>query len=265
MYSLRLKCAADELDFISSELWEAGTIGIRELEESGAVVLVAGFETNDERAILMERFALHSAQWTQEDATDWVAATQNAWPGRPIGERVFLAPVWLAAETPAGRFRIIHNPGLACGTGEHPCTQLAMAALEATDVSAKTVVDIGTGSGLLGVTALCLGASFAIGLDIDEAALSAACENFTLNRLPAVLVAGSADCLRDGCAGITIANISGTVLLSIAGELLRVTGPNGRLVLTGFTGYEVRAIEQTFGKGEITSCGEWRCLSVLLS
>jgi ribosomal protein L11 methyltransferase len=265
MYSLRFKCSADEVDLLSSELWEAGTAGIRELEDGGGVVLIAGFETNDHRIQLLEHFGGRDTHWTQEDSTDWIAETHRAWPPRLIGERIFLAPPWCTEETPAGRVRVLHNPGLACGTGEHPCTQLALAALESVDVTSETVVDIGTGSGLLAIAALRLGASIAVGIDTDEAALSAARENFELNQLPPVLAAGSAECLRDGCATVTVANISGTVLLSIGADLLRVTSMNGRLILTGFSEYDLPAIEQHFGHGTVTSCGEWRCLSVVLS
>jgi len=257
MYSLRLKCAAGEVDLITGELWEAGTAGIRELEEGLGVVLIAGFETNEERASLVQRFAGYGAQWTQEASTDWVDVTRRAWPAREIGQRVFLAPVWCTDETPAGRIRIVHNPGLACGTGEHPCTQMALAALERC-AAGETVADIGTGSGLLAIAAVRLGARLAIGIDIDEAALGAARENFSLNHLTSLLVAGSVDCVRDGWAAVTVANISGTVLLSIADELLRISG--GRLILTGFTEEELSTIKQVFGSGEVTSCGQWRCL-----
>jgi ribosomal protein L11 methyltransferase len=257
MYSLRLKCTADEVDLISGELWEAGTAGIRELEEGLSAVLIAGFETNARRADLMARFAGHDAQWMQEDSTDWVDVTRRAWPAREIGQRVFLAPVWCADETPAGRIRIVHNPGLACGTGEHPCTRLALMALER-GAAGNTVVDVGTGSGLLAIAAVRLGARLAIGIDIDEEALQAARENFSLNQLPGLLVAGSVDCVRDGCAAVTVANISGSVLLSIADDLLRISG--GRLILTGFTEDELFTIKQVFREGDVTACGEWRCL-----
>jgi ribosomal protein L11 methyltransferase len=250
---LHLKCKPAELDLLSAELWEAGTVGIRELEDG----LIAAFETNDQRAELVQRFG---GTWIQEDSTDWVEATHRAWPARLIGNRIFLAPPWCMDETPAGRVRIIHNPGLACGTGEHPCTQLGLAALESLDLKDRTVVDIGTGSGVLAIAALQLGAKIAVGADFDEAALSAARENFELNNLPADLAAGSADCVR--CADVLVANISATVILSIADELLRI---GGRLILTGFSDYELPAMEQTFGTGAVTSSGEWRCLSLQAS
>lgn len=248
MYSLHLKCTAEEKDFLSAELWEAGTVGIRELEDG----LIAGFETNERRADLLARFG---GSWTQEDATDWVEATQRAWPARCIGNRIFLAAHWCKDETPVGRLRIVHNPGLACGTGEHPCTQLAMGALESLELAGKTVVDIGTGSGLLAIAALRLGALKAVGVDLDEAALCAARENFALNGLPADIAVGSVDCLRS--ADVTVANISATVILSIADELLSL---GGTMILTGFSDYELPVVEHTFGRGTVSAQGEWRCL-----
>jgi ribosomal protein L11 methyltransferase len=265
MFALRLRCAPAEVDLISCELWEAGTVGIQELDEENAVLLIAGFETNSGRLDLLQRFAGSKASWTQEDSTDWVEATQRAWPAREIGRFIFLAPPWCTDDTPASRVRIVHNPGLACGTGEHPSTRLALAALETAALAGRTVADIGTGSGILAIAALRLGAVLAIGVDPDESALGAARENFELNDLPPLLAAGSADCLRDGCAAVTVANISGTVLLSIADELLRITSAGGRLILSGFTEQELAVIQHNFGDGEVTSCGEWRCLSVPLS
>jgi ribosomal protein L11 methyltransferase len=265
MFSLRLKCTPSEVDLLSGELWEAGTVGVRELDEENGVLLIASFETNAAHTDLLNRFAGRDTLWVQEDSTDWVEATHKAWPARAVGQRIFLAPPWCLDETPSDRHRIVHNPGLACGTGEHPCSQLALGALEKTNLPGKIVVDIGTGSGVLAIAALRLGASMAIGIDTDEAALAAARENFALNSVPPLLVAGTADCLRDGFAAVTVANISATVLLSIADELLRVTGPRGQLILTGFGEYELPAIQQNFGDGEITSCAEWRCLHAQLS
>ena len=253
MYSLHIECDSDQADLLSAELWEAGTVAIRELADG----LIAAFETNDQRTELLKRFG---GTWTQEDSTDWVEATQRAWPARLIGGKIFLAPHWCQDETPAGRVRIVHNPGLACGTGEHPCTQLALVALESINLKGKTLVDVGTGSGLLAAAALLLGANVAIGVDHDEAALHAARENFELNRLPAHLAVGSADCLR--AADVTVVNISATVILSIADELLRI---GGQLILTGFSDYELPPMQQTFGTGTVTSSGEWCCLSLQAS
>jgi ribosomal protein L11 methyltransferase len=255
MYSVRIVCSREEVDRLSGELWEAGTLGIREIDEGEGVVLIATFE--DPQA----------GGWKEDETIDWVAETQRAWRGRQVGERIFLAPRWSGEPTPRDRFRLIHNPGLASGTGEHPCTQLALAALEQSVVTGCRVVDVGTGSGVLAIAALLFGAGSAVGLDPDEAALGVARENHALNVLAPQLVAGSAECLADGCADITVANISATVLLFLGDELLRITAAGGRLILTGFVESEVAAVQETFPAAEsrMSQSGEWTCVSLQLS
>jgi ribosomal protein L11 methyltransferase len=261
MYSLELLCTTAEVDGLTAELWEAGTGGIRELDrEPGRVLLIAGFENGVHGSALIQRFAAHEPHWREEPETDWVACTENSWPGRLTGRKFFLCPHWCREETPQGRHRLVHNPGLACGTGEHPCTQLGLQALEEVVEPAVRVVDIGTGSGILAVAACQLGASLALGIDPDWQALAVAQNNFRLNELPAVLAAGFADAVASGWADVTVANISGTVLLDIMDDLLRITRPGGVLVLTGFTEAELPTFESLVSGGRVLSSGEWRCL-----
>jgi ribosomal protein L11 methyltransferase len=122
------------------------------------------------------------------------------------------------------------------------------------------VVDIGTGSGILAIAARQLGASLAIGIDPDEQGLLVARDNFRLNELPALLAAGFADAVASEWADVTVANISGTVLLDVMDELLRITKPGGVLVLTGFTEAELSAFQSLVSRGRVLSSGEWRCL-----
>ncbi len=265
MYSLRLVCKSEEVDVISADLWESGTTGIHETEENRDVILVAGFETNERRSGILTRFAAHKPEWYAEDAVDWAAVSRDAWPGRKIGDRFFVVPHWFAAPKVSGRLRLIHNPGLACGTGEHPCTQLALIALEKLLVPGWTVVDVGTGSGMLAIAALRLDAARAIGIDIDSAALAAARENFDLNELTPELVCGSADGLASGCSDLTIANISGTVLLSLWGDLLRITRRPGCLILTGFQEAESTALQKLLPQCEVFALDGWHCLAAKLS
>src|SRR6185437_10559719 len=171
MYSVRITCSRDEVDRVSGELWEAGTLGIREIEEGECVALIATFEN------------AQPGGWKEDQSIDWVAETQRAWPARPVGQRIFLAPPWSRESTPEGRFRLVHNPSFASGTGEHPCTQLALAALEECIAAGSRVIDIGTGSGILAIAARLMGATSAVGLDTDEMALDIARENHALNGL----------------------------------------------------------------------------------
>jgi ribosomal protein L11 methyltransferase len=262
MYSLHLNCSAEEVDAISFSLWEAGTVGIREEDRGRNVELIAGFPDSVARDPLTLEFSRFEPHWEKEDETDWVAATEDSWPAREIGQRIFLAPVWNCHDTSLGRVRVVHNPGLASGTGEHPCTQLALESLERCAAHASVVVDIGTGSGILAITALRLGAKIAVGVDMDLPSLATARQNFALNELPANVVMGSADCIASEVAGVVVANISGTVLLAIADELLRIVKTGGWLILTGFPESELAVVKGLFGAGEVSQINEWRCLTL---
>ncbi|MDQ2950190.1 MAG: 50S ribosomal protein L11 methyltransferase [Acidobacteriota bacterium] len=253
------------MDQLSADLWEFGTAGIRELDYSGKAVLIAGFETNQQRTELLRHFEKYAPEWEREDSTDWVRHTEESWPAREIGEKVFLAPLWSGESTPPGRVRVVHNPGLACGTGEHPCTQLALAAIERYVVQGTRLVDIGTGSGILAIAALTLGVERAVGFDPDTAALQTARENFSLNSVETALVAGSVDCVATGCSDLTVANISGSVLLSIFDDLLRITVPGGRLILTGYNESELAFFLRLLPGADVTAINEWRCVVAKIS
>ena len=236
-------------------------MAVSEEEERGQIVLLAGFEDERNRDILLRQFAGYAPVW-QEDRTDWIGITQKAWPSRAVGQKLFLTPPWCDDRTPPGRVRIIHNPGLASGTGEHPCTQLVLESLERSIIPGVKVLDVGTGSGILSLAALRLGAGFALGVDPDLEALQTARENFEWNRLLPALAAGSTDCIADAWADVTVANISGTVLLSILDDLLRVTRLNGVLILSGFTTDEAKTFLGLFPPTEHTACEGWSCLAV---
>jgi ribosomal protein L11 methyltransferase len=271
MYSLRLICPAGMVEYLSADLWEEGTCGIRELESGRRTELIAAFEAEagDADALaakLLSRFAGWNPHWEREEPTDWVAQTKASWPAREVGETWFVAAPWNHDATPNGRRRLIQNPGLACGTGDHPCTQMALAALEATVKPGDAVADIGSGSGILAIGSLAMGARLAAGVDPDDTVVDAARENLGLNGIMdgptrlLLLVTGSADCLRDEAFEVTVANISSTVILMLVEDLLRITKPGGWVVLTGFNREEGRAFDGILEAVETDELGDWRCL-----
>ena len=262
MYWLRLSCGREAADQLAGRLWELGTTGIRELDFDDKAVLIAHFEATEACADWISEFREYTPEWGQEENIDWTARTKAAWPTREVGQRLFLAAPWTSDATPLGRERVIHNPGGACGTGEHPCSQLALQALEKCVSPKSRVVDIGTGSGLLAIAALLLGAQSAFGFDPDEEALATARGNFALNTLNPQLIVGSAECLANGCADVTVANINATVLLSILDDLMRITREGGWLILTGFTEAELRPFRDMFPDAEVSGIDEWRCITL---
>jgi ribosomal protein L11 methylase PrmA len=86
-----------------------------------------------------------------------------------------------------------------------------------------------------------------------------------LNILPGQCIAGSAGCLADAAADLTIANINATVLLSILNDLLRITRRPGRLILTGFPAAESAPFQQLVPSDEVSELDNWCCLAAMLS
>src|ERR1700720_323256 len=114
------------------------------------------------------------------------------------GSRFFLVPAWRDDPAPAGRFRITVNPGMAFGTGVHETTQLCLEALEKYLTPGMTVLDVGTGSGILAEAARLLGARFVYACDTDPVAVQIAGHGFV----------GSVDAIAGASVDLVVANIS---------------------------------------------------------
>ena len=247
---------------MAAGLWDWNPLALGQTEDGERATLLAGFATEAHRDELLRRFARYEPEWRRDD-TDWVAETRRQWPMRLVGERIVLMTPWDSSTPPEARIRIVLNPGMASGTGEHPCTQLALEALEKVVTKGSRVADIGAGSGILAITAAQLGA-LSLALEPDLGAIDTARENIGLNASKPLLAAGFADALRGGWADITVANISGTVLLAILDDLQRVTKSGGLLILGGFEEQETFRFTSLFPEATLATRAGWACLSVRL-
>ena len=115
--------------------------------------------------------------------TNWEESWKENYPPQPVGEKLLVLPYWLADQVPEDKIPVILDPGLTFGTGAHPSTQMVMAAMEKTLFPGCRCLDLGSGSGILSITALRLGAKSAIGVDIDPKAEDVARENAGYNGL----------------------------------------------------------------------------------
>src|SRR4029077_10674001 len=191
-----------------AELAEAGTLGV--VEGDGFV------EAFFDDFATAEHFGTpHAAP-----ERDWVQETEDAWPPILVGEKFFVVAPWRTDPTPPGRFRLEINPGLQCGTGQHPCTQLCLEAMEQVIRPGDAVLDVGSGSGILSIAAQLLGAGRVVACDIDPDAAKVA--HFFV---------GSADAVRSGSFDVVVANISEDVMGEMRAELERVAT---RRILSGF-------------------------------
>src|SRR6185369_9323104 len=155
MYYLHLEVEPERVDTLLAELWEAGTTGV--IEGDGCV------------DAFFDDFAAAAAFGNPLQAADrdWVQETEDAWPPILVGDKFFVVAPWRKEPTPPGRFRLEINPGIQCGTGQHPCTQLCLEAMERLIRPGDRVLDVGTGSGILSLAARMLGAGQVVACDID--------------------------------------------------------------------------------------------------
>ena len=207
---------ADEL--LALRLWEAGTLGITE----GEGFVDAFFDDED----IASQFGVPQPVV----AVDWVARTHEAFPPLLVGEKFFVAAPWRTEPTPPGRIRLVINPGAQCGTGYHRCTQLCLEAMEKLIRPGDSVLDVGSGSGILSLAATLLGAGRVVSCDIDPDAGG-----------PASFFVGSVDAVRSGTFDLVVANINEDVVGSMRPDFERVAP---KRILSGFQ----------------DDAGEWTCV-----
>ncbi len=192
-----------------AELYEAGTAGI--IEHDGWIE--AFFYDRD--------IAARFGDPVQAEQTDWVQRTYDAWPPLLVGEKFFVVAPWRSDPTPPGRLRLELDPGMQCGTGQHPCTQLCLEAMERIVRPGDAVLDVGSGSGILSIAAKLLGAGRVVACDIDPDAAKKVIPFFV----------GSAGAVRSGSFDVVVANINETVIEELRAEFERVAP---RRILSGF-------------------------------
>ena len=215
LFSLLLHPSPEREDFLVAELQECGTTGIQEDEDGG---LRAFFESSQDAGSLALRLAEFRPELRTESPADWEQITRDAWPPLCVGERFYLVAPWdTEAATPSGRLRLEIYPGMACGTGRHPATQLCLNAIERYVKPGDRVLDVGSGSGILSDAARLMGAGCVVGCDIDPAAVQIARERV---RVP--MFVGSVEAVRSQWADVIVANIDAATLEIITGELARV-------------------------------------------
>ena len=134
-----------------------------------------------EKAVSDLQLTMHVAALAE---TNWEESWKDNYPAVEVGETLIVVPYW-DAENTGGRIPVILDPGLTFGTGAHPSTQMVMEAMEQRVKPGWKCVDLGSGSGILSITALRLGAASAVGVDIDPKAEDIARENAAYNGFTA--------------------------------------------------------------------------------
>ena len=236
-YRIDISCPPpDALD----KLVQLGALDIEPLSDGLAAIIPDGVTVDDvTRALDASRVEVSPAVGRDNESV-WLLSPRAV----RIGSILITPP---QADATADAIRL--NDSAAFGTGRHPTTALCIEALEEalTIMVPESVLDVGTGSGVLALAALRLGVSRAVGLDIDADALKIAAENALLNNLagPLRLVLGGPE-IVDGVWPLVVANVLAAPLIEIAPVLVQRVGSRGRLILSGIPWSLKSEVGQTY-------------------
>lgn len=206
--------------------------------------------------------------------TNWEESWKDRYPPQKIGKRMVIVPYWLDQEEES-RLKVILNPGLTFGTGAHPSTQMVIEQMEEAVKPGDCCLDLGSGSGILSIVALRLGAAQAVGVDIDPKAEDAARENGAYNGFEAPqlrLLTGNitedqelVEALSRETYDVVLVNIVADVIIALAPVLPRFLGEKSTLICSGILDVRLGDVKQALEKAGLTVMQtkekeEWRCV-----
>ncbi|MDO7905476.1 50S ribosomal protein L11 methyltransferase [Paenibacillus sp. JX-17] len=292
-HELTIHTTEEAVEMISNFLHEAGAGGVS-IEESGTLnkerdtsygqwyelplndipeglAVIKGYfaETTDMDEVLTEvkprieglqEFDIDAGSWTTEVRTvnedDWATAWKQYFKPLRVSDRLTIKPTW-EDYTPADpQEQIIElDPGMAFGTGTHPTTSLCLRTLEGVIQGGEEVIDVGTGSGILAIGAIKLGAKHVLALDLDPVAVSSAEENTRLNGLEDRITVKESDLLsllgsHEQGLGVTlpvkviVANILAEIILLFIDDVYQALESNGVYIASGIWKNKEEVVEQ---------------------
>lgn len=234
--ALVVTAPVSEAELAADVLWGLGVAAIEERPSDDGFVELWTSIGDDHEAVVREAEAFPARwrfrvveidpavadTWRQHAVVSWVASD------------LALVPAWLEADIPTSALRVDIDPGASFGLGDHPTTMLSARLLRGVIWPGATVLDVGTGSGVLAVLAARSGAPYVRAIDIAPAAVEATRANAARNG-----VAGEIDVSTmpladvDEPADIVVANLLAPILIELADDLRRVTAPAGTLIISG--------------------------------
>ena len=224
---------------------------------------------------LLNRLDLEMAVAPLPDV-DYEESWKDSYPPQPIGEKLIVLPYWLADLDTAGRQKVILDPGLTFGTGAHPSTQMVMEAMEELVHSGSDCLDLGSGSGILSIAALRLGAKSAIGVDIDPKAEDIAREDANYNGFAApefTALTGNVTAdtqlmatLSQKEYDIVLVNIVADVIIGLAPILPNFLTAKSKLICSGILDTRLEDVTTALTAAGLTVTGirqkeDWRCVT----
>jgi ribosomal protein L11 methyltransferase len=240
----------ERADILLAELDGVGATAIEDIPD-GLRVYFATTAGRDAALTAVRDLPGLTCTSTDVAGDDWAARSQAALGPITVGD-VTVAPPWTV--TPELRSQAPHlvviQPSMGFGTAHHASTRLCLSWLQQIPLAGASVLDVGTGSGVLAITAVRLGATHAVGVDVDPDALANARENVALNDVTGVelreLDLSAAASTLGRRFDVILANLTGGLLCRDAGAFRALASPGARLIISGFRTHEAGQVTGAF-------------------
>lgn len=202
------------------------------IEQFNEIKSTLEYQREQNAGIDLGRLVIETTQVNEED---WSTAWKKYYHPTKIGKRLVVVPCWEEHTLSDGEIRVTLDPGMAFGTGTHETTRLCMQLLEDCVDESTDMLDIGTGSGILAITALLLSAKTAVGVDIDELSVKVAMENAELNNVQdkISLVCGDLTQKISGKYDVICANIVADVIIRLSRDVTTFMHKDSVLLVSG--------------------------------
>lgn len=246
---IRLTIDATEYDSVCETLEQLGALSITlmDAEDNPIFEPEPGTHPVWQKAILIALFDEHTdlKNYAVEIIEDkaWERECMDQFHPMRFGKHLWICPSWHHVDEPDA-IVVKLDPGLAFGTGSHPTTKLCLTWLANHDLRHKILIDYGTGSGILAIAAMKLGAKAVYAVDIDTQALQAVEENARENHVN--IITCTPDTLPAVHADILIANILANPLMTLAPTLLSHLNTSGELVLSGILVSQIDDVKNAY-------------------
>ena len=226
------------------------------------------------RGLLQDRAGVSGVTESLLPDTDWEESWKDSYPPQIVGENLIVLPVWRSGET-EGRTPVILDPGLTFGTGAHETTQMVLEEMEKRIRPGMNCLDLGSGSGILSIAALRLGAESATGVDIDPKAEDVARENLRYNEIdPQRFTALTGDVtaskklmatLKERRYDVVLVNIVADVIVALSPVLPEFLDEKSILILSGILDSRLPDVLAAVEKAglvveSIREKENWRCV-----
>lgn len=250
-YKAEGDCPAEDFELASYLLFEAGVASLEELDPTDDGLSHFCFYTSDrlERDRLVQQFPQYHFRVTEEPDTDWVQVFRDSAKPVQVSPHLWVRPPWVKF-TPEDPNAVVLEleAKTAFGTGEHDTTCGVANLMEFIDLQGKSVLDIGTGTGILSMFARRRGAKLAVGTEIDPVTLPCISENFERNGFEkSDCVLGYLNVFRPGVQfDVIVCNMFLREFLPMREQVVQLLARGGKLVLAGLLLTEKEFVLQWF-------------------